>query len=459
MQSDQAHKLPTLGKAWLSLAALLTVAMYSYLDRPVVTLLTEPMRNALGLNDFEVGLVQSFGPTVFIAVFAYPIAAAADRVQPRFIIALAMAVWGAAIAGIGASQTFVQLFMASALVGIAEAALVPIAYAMVPSLFEEKWRSIANAALVATGRLGSGAVYILAGTIVALGTSLHPLDFLPSAESWRLALFVLAALSPAFVGIALCLPKFPQGSIRNETSDATGPTTYQIIRQHAQTLIPFWLGVGFLVFSLAAFTFFIPVVALRSMHVPVTEVANTMALLTVCAMLAALATTMLIHRIFREKLGPVLSIWILAGGACGAALVAACFIFSATPGSLFTILAGVFYFIMLAQLAYPTAVQDLAPPHIRTRVIALSIVVSMVMSSIGQPTAGLVSDFLDPTGGLLLIATAATGIAGLVLAVPFLWITARRFDDSRASMLDFTNTTTASPPLAQATNTTQRDRP
>jgi MFS family permease len=454
----QSDRLPTLGKAWFSLAALLTVAMYSYLDRPVVTLLTEPMRNSLALSDFEVGLIQSFGPTIFIAVFAYPIAATADRLQPRYIIALAMALWGAAIAGIGASQTFLQIFAASALVGIAEAALVPIAYAMVPALFEERWRSIANAALVAAGRLGSGAVYVVAGAIVAFGTSLHPLPLLPLAESWRLSLFVLAALAPIFVGIALCLPRFPEASVRTGASSDKLQSTAQIIRRYAGTLVPFWLGVGFLVFALAAFTFFIPVVALRTMGVPVGDVANIMAALSVCAMLCALATTMLIHRLFRTKVGAVLSIWILIGGAIGAAVLAVCFVFVTSPTSLFAILAGVFFFIMLAQLAYPTAVQDLAPPHIRARVISLSIVVSMVMSSIGQPAAGLLSDILDPAGGRLLFATAATGLAGLILAVPFLLMTARRFEASRAGMLDATSHAVAPPPIRKSLEQQQRDQ-
>lgn len=45
---------------WLALLLLLMMGLYTYMDRPLMTLLTEDMRRSLDMSDFQIGLVQGF---------------------------------------------------------------------------------------------------------------------------------------------------------------------------------------------------------------------------------------------------------------------------------------------------------------------------------------------------------------------------------------------------------------
>jgi MFS family permease len=84
----------------------------------------------------------------------------------RYILAGSIAVWSSCLALAGLAQSFEQLFIASALVGAGEAGLVPIAIAIVPELFRERQRQLANSLLLVGARLGTGLMIAVCGWVL-----------------------------------------------------------------------------------------------------------------------------------------------------------------------------------------------------------------------------------------------------------------------------------------------------
>ncbi len=61
------------------LAMLVVVYVFNFLDRQIVTILAEPIKNDLGLNDTQIGLMTGLAFAIFYTVLGIPIARLADR--------------------------------------------------------------------------------------------------------------------------------------------------------------------------------------------------------------------------------------------------------------------------------------------------------------------------------------------------------------------------------------------
>jgi predicted MFS family arabinose efflux permease len=103
--------------AWVTLLLLLLMGLYTYMDRPLMTLLTEDMRRSLDMSDFQIGLVQGFSFALLAAIATYPIAWAADRLDRRLVIAASLLVWALAIFLCALADSF-TLFCSAALVQV-----------------------------------------------------------------------------------------------------------------------------------------------------------------------------------------------------------------------------------------------------------------------------------------------------------------------------------------------------
>src|SRR5690606_35035070 len=97
--------------------------IFSFLDRQVIALLVEPIKADLGLNDFQIGLLQGPPFGIFYAMMSIPIAVLADRANRRNIVALGVTFWSLATAACGLAGSFLQLFLARIGVGSGEACL------------------------------------------------------------------------------------------------------------------------------------------------------------------------------------------------------------------------------------------------------------------------------------------------------------------------------------------------
>lgn len=110
---------------------LLLIYIVNFIDRQVINILAEPIKNDLHLADWQLGLLSGFAFGIVYTLLGFPLARAADRHHRGFIIAACLAAWSAFTGACGLAQNFAQLVAARAGVGIGEAGCTPTSHALI----------------------------------------------------------------------------------------------------------------------------------------------------------------------------------------------------------------------------------------------------------------------------------------------------------------------------------------
>ena len=163
-----------------ALWVLLIIYILNFLDRQIVTILAEPIKQELGLKDWQLGMMTGLAFAIFYTVLGIPIARYAERGNRPFIISAAVAAWSLFTILCGFAQNFWQLVLARVGVGIGEAGCTPPAHSLISDYVEREKRASALA------------FYSLGTPIGALlGMALGGL--IADAWGWRTAFLVAGA--------------------------------------------------------------------------------------------------------------------------------------------------------------------------------------------------------------------------------------------------------------------------
>ena len=123
---------------------MLTIAYaFNFIDRQILVILQQSIKDEMGLMDWQLGLLSGFAFALVYVTAGIPIAYWADRGNRRNIIAIAVTVWSGMTALSGFAQNFGQLLMARVGVGLGEAGGSPPAHAMISDYFPPERRASA----------------------------------------------------------------------------------------------------------------------------------------------------------------------------------------------------------------------------------------------------------------------------------------------------------------------------
>ena len=125
------------------LGILFLVYVVNFIDRQILSILLDPIKEDLGASDTQMGFLTGFAFAIFYTGFGIPIARWADRGSRRSIIALGLTVWSLMTAACGLAQSFVQLAIARIGVGVGEAAGTPPAHSLISDYFPPERRATA----------------------------------------------------------------------------------------------------------------------------------------------------------------------------------------------------------------------------------------------------------------------------------------------------------------------------
>jgi predicted MFS family arabinose efflux permease len=148
-----------------ALGLLVTVYVVNFVDRQILAILLEAIREDLGLSDTQLGLLSGIAFAALYSTLGIPIARWADRGVRRSIIALALFVWSAMTGLQGAARSFTWLMLARVGVGVGEAGCSPPAHSMLSDLFPPSRRATALAIYSLGIPIGSAIGYIAGGWI------------------------------------------------------------------------------------------------------------------------------------------------------------------------------------------------------------------------------------------------------------------------------------------------------
>jgi len=122
---------------------IVVVSVFNFLDRQILSILLEPIREEFGLTDTQIGLMSGFAFSLFYSLFSIPLARFADRHSRTLLIVWVVAVWSLMTAMCGFAIGFYTLLLARICVGIGEAGSSPASQSLIADYFAPKERATA----------------------------------------------------------------------------------------------------------------------------------------------------------------------------------------------------------------------------------------------------------------------------------------------------------------------------
>jgi MFS family permease len=179
----------TAGYRAYAMGLLLVIYVLNFVDRQVINILAEPIKNELGLLDWQLGAMSGLAFAVFYTVLGLPIARYAETNNRPRIIAGALALWSIFTALCGLAQNFVQLVLFRIGVGVGEAGCTPPAHSLITDYVPKEKRASALAFYSMGTPLGSLVGMALGGIIA-------------DAYGWRWA-FVVCGLPGVLLALVV----------------------------------------------------------------------------------------------------------------------------------------------------------------------------------------------------------------------------------------------------------------
>jgi predicted MFS family arabinose efflux permease len=193
------------------LAMLVVVYVFNFLDRQIVTILAEPIKIDLGLNDTQIGLMTGLAFAIFYTVLGIPIARLADRANRVSIISAALVIWSGMTALCGAAQNFTQMLAARIGVGVGEAGCSPPAHSLIADYYPPEKRASA---------LSIYALGIPIGSILGLLAG----GWIAEFYGWRMAFFLVGVPG---IALAVLVKLTVREPLRGLSEGGTGGQTEQ----------------------------------------------------------------------------------------------------------------------------------------------------------------------------------------------------------------------------------------
>jgi len=132
--------MPKLAYKHYMLGLLTVVAAFNYLDRFVLSLLLEPIKQEFDLSDSQLGLLTGFAFALFYSLAGIPIARWADRGNRNAIVAMTTALWSAMVVLSGLVGNYTQLLLVRIGVAVGEAGCLPPAQSLIAEYFDRAER-------------------------------------------------------------------------------------------------------------------------------------------------------------------------------------------------------------------------------------------------------------------------------------------------------------------------------
>jgi MFS family permease len=191
--SSDATPWPNPAYAWYVVAILTLAYTVSFIDRQILNLLVQPIRDDLGISDTQISLLQGFAFAIFYSIMGVPIARLADQGNRRNVIAAGIFIWCAMTAMCGLARNFAQLFLARIGVGVGEAALSPPAYSIIADYFPPDRLARATGTYALGVYSGAGIAMLAGGAVIDLISGLGDvsLPLIGDIRPWQLTFFAV----------------------------------------------------------------------------------------------------------------------------------------------------------------------------------------------------------------------------------------------------------------------------
>jgi predicted MFS family arabinose efflux permease len=401
--SDDRHDR---ARANYVLAVLVLVYAVNFIDRNILAVLLQPIKEELQVSDTAMGFLTGFAFAVFYTFAGIPIARIADRGSRRTVMAVGIAFWSLMTAASGLARSFWQLAIARVGVGVGEASATPAAHSLISDYFPPERRTRALAIYNMGASLG-----VLFGLFLG--------GLLAEAVGWRWA-FAVVGLPGLLVALLVrfTVPEPERGRSDGLVDRGAAPSLRETLRYLAA--LPSFRHVALAagLYSLTAYGLiaWAPTFMIRVHELSYAEVGLELGLVIgIGGGIGQIVGGVLCDRLsLRDRRWLV---WIPA--LCALALAPFYTLFALSGDPELAVLAFVPVNLLNAVFAAPTYTITQGLASLRMRALASAIVLfllNLIGLGLGPLVVGVLNDVLVPTRG-----TGAIRISLLILLLASLW--------------------------------------
>lgn len=419
--TDSAEQLSPASRrrAWFTLILFLLLYVCAMLDRNIINVLVLPIKQDLGIGDFEMGLLLGPAFGLSYVILAFPMAWLADRWSRRGVVFIGIIVWSISNCAAGLTHSFEALFATRIGVGAGEAALVPAAYVLIAQLFPRKSLAVALSIFSMGSVAGMAVGFGLGGWMLdSLGGG-YDIPYLGHFESWRLVFFITGIPSLLLAALLYFVPE--RRVTAADGAAARGVPLMPFLRAHpwAALGIPFAFGMASL--CSAAIISWLPAFSMPRFDWSATTAGLVMAvLLAGVSSIGKLGSGVVVDRLFARGMIDAHPRYLLVALAIATPLTIAAFY--AGPVAFVILIAAWFLLAHPLQGYGAASIQLITPEALRGRMSALFIVIANIFASVGPTIVGYLSEHVFAGPGSLGLAIVVTVAFWGPVAILLLWL-------------------------------------
>jgi predicted MFS family arabinose efflux permease len=216
----------------IALCMLTIVYAFNFIDRQILVILQEMIKQDMGLSDAQLGLLSGFSFALVYVTAGIPIAYLADRWNRKNIIAISLGVWSAMTAVSGLAQTYTHLLLARIGVGLGEAGGSPPAHSLISDYYPPERRATVMSIYSSGLYLGILLGYVIGGMVA-------------DAVGWRITFLLLGVPGVLFALVFALVVKEPvRGRWETAQVNAYQPTLGDTVRVLASYRSFIFLALG-----------------------------------------------------------------------------------------------------------------------------------------------------------------------------------------------------------------------
>ena len=202
---------PPYSKAYVRYAMWLLLGIYivNFVDRSVINILAEPIKQDLNLADWQLGLMSGLAFALLYTILGIPIARMAEHSHRPRIISLAAATWSGFTIACAFAANFWQLLLFRVGVGVGEAGCTPPAHSLIVDYHPIEKRASALSFYSLGGAIGTLLGLVIGGLVY-------------DAYGWRVSFLVAGAPGLLFALLAYFTLKEPRTILARHAAAAAG---------------------------------------------------------------------------------------------------------------------------------------------------------------------------------------------------------------------------------------------
>lgn len=196
-------------RGWWMVFVLFLLYVFSWVDRLILSMMVDPIKASLSLNDYEIGLVMTTSFAVATSLFGIPTGWLVDRFPRRLILFTGVMMWSIATWLSGHAGSYAELLTFRVLVGIGETVIVPSAYSLIADAMPRDTLTRANATFQMGGKTGSAVSFALGGPLIAFAATAAAagLPLMGGLEPWQRVMVMVGLPGLVLAFLAFSFPE------------------------------------------------------------------------------------------------------------------------------------------------------------------------------------------------------------------------------------------------------------